>query len=121
MSQHEWAMTIEQAIEAEAQAQALCMLTQDFGRDGLLDGHRPLMLQHGLGDAVGKAGAGGQIGGPSFANGITKTMLQHEWAMTIEQAIEAEAQAQALCMLTQDFGRAYDAFVARQKPVFQGD
>ncbi len=59
--------------------------------------------------------------GPSFANGITKTMLQHEWAMTIEQAIEAEAQAQALCMLTQDFGRAYDAFVARQKPVFQGD
>ena len=59
--------------------------------------------------------------GPSFANGITKTMLQHEWAMTIEQAIEAEAQAQALCMLTQDFGRAYDAFVARQRPVFQGD
>ena len=59
--------------------------------------------------------------GPSFANGITKTMLQHEWAMTIEQAIEAEAQAQALCMLTQDFGRAYDAFVARQKPAFQGN
>ncbi len=59
--------------------------------------------------------------GPSFANGITKTMLQQEWAMTIEQAIEAEAQAQALCMLTQDFGRAFDAFVARQKPVFQGN
>ncbi len=59
--------------------------------------------------------------GPTFANGITKTMLQHEWAMTIEQAIEAEAQAQALCMLTQDFGRAYEAFVARRKPVFQGD
>ena len=59
--------------------------------------------------------------GPTFANGITKTMLQQEWAMTIEQAIEAEAQAQALCMLTQDFGRAYNAFVARQKPVFQGD
>ncbi len=59
--------------------------------------------------------------GPSFANGITKTMLQQEWAMTIEQAIEAEAQAQALCMLTQDFGRAYDAFAARQKPVFQGN
>lgn len=59
--------------------------------------------------------------GPTFANGMTKTMLQHEWAMTIEQAIEAEAQAQALCMLTQDFHRAYDAFVARQKPVFEGD
>ncbi|WP_295550358.1 enoyl-CoA hydratase family protein [uncultured Pseudacidovorax sp.] len=59
--------------------------------------------------------------GPSFANGITKTMLHQEWAMTIEQAIEAEAQAQALCMLTQDFTRAYEAFVAKQKPVFQGD
>ena len=59
--------------------------------------------------------------GPTFANGITKTMLQQEWAMTIEQAIEAEAQAQALCMLTQDFGRAYEAFVAKARPVFLGD
>lgn len=59
--------------------------------------------------------------GPSFANGITKTMLHQEWAMTIEQAIEAEAQAQALCMLTEDFSRAYHAFVAKQKPVFQGN
>jgi enoyl-CoA hydratase/carnithine racemase len=59
--------------------------------------------------------------GPTFANGITKTMLHQEWAMTIDQAIEAEAQAQAICMLTQDFRRAYEAFVARQRPVFQGD
>jgi enoyl-CoA hydratase/carnithine racemase len=59
--------------------------------------------------------------GPTFANGITKTMLHHEWAMTLEQAIEAEAQAQALCMLTEDFKRAYDAFVAKQKPVFEGN
>jgi enoyl-CoA hydratase/carnithine racemase len=59
--------------------------------------------------------------GPTFANGITKTMLHQEWAMTIEQAVEAEAQAQALCMLTQDFRRAYDAFVAKRKPVFEGD
>jgi len=59
--------------------------------------------------------------GPTFANGITKTMLHQEWAMTIEQAIEAEAQAQAICMLTEDFTRAYEAFVARRKPVFQGD
>ncbi|MFZ5550624.1 MAG: enoyl-CoA hydratase family protein [Pseudomonadota bacterium] len=59
--------------------------------------------------------------GPTFANGITKTMLHQEWAMTIEQAIEAEAQAQALCMLTEDFGRAYRAFVAKQKPVFEGN
>jgi enoyl-CoA hydratase/carnithine racemase len=60
-------------------------------------------------------------GGPSFANGITKTMLHQEWAMTIEQAIEAEAQAQAICMLTEDFGRAYRAFVAKQKPRFEGN
>lgn len=59
--------------------------------------------------------------GPTFANGLTKTMLHQEWTMGIDQAIEAEAQAQALCMLTQDFTRAYEAFVARQKPVFQGD
>jgi enoyl-CoA hydratase/carnithine racemase len=59
--------------------------------------------------------------GPTFANGITKTMLHQEWAMTIEQAIEAEAQAQAICMLTEDFTRAYEAFAAKQKPVFQGN
>ena len=59
--------------------------------------------------------------GPTFANGITKTMLHQEWNMSIDQAIEAEAQAQAICMLTQDFKRAYDAFVAKQRPVFQGN
>jgi enoyl-CoA hydratase/carnithine racemase len=59
--------------------------------------------------------------GPTFANGITKTMLHQEWAMTIEQAIEAEAQAQAICMLTEDFSRAYRAFVAKQKPHFEGN
>jgi enoyl-CoA hydratase/carnithine racemase len=59
--------------------------------------------------------------GPTFANGITKTMLHQEWAMTIEQAIESEAQAQALCMLTEDFSRAYHAFVAKRKPVFEGN
>ncbi len=71
--------------------------------------------------AQAQALAADLVAGPTFANGITKTMLQQEWAMTIEQAIEAEAQAQALCMLTQDFHRAYHAFVAKQKPVFQGD
>jgi len=59
--------------------------------------------------------------GPTFANGITKTMLHQEWAMTIEQAIEAEAQAQAICMLTEDFSRAYHAFVAKAKPRFEGN
>jgi enoyl-CoA hydratase/carnithine racemase len=59
--------------------------------------------------------------GPTFAHGMTKTMLHQEWAMTIDQAIEAEAQAQAICMQTGDFKRAYEAFVAKQKPVFEGD
>jgi enoyl-CoA hydratase/carnithine racemase len=59
--------------------------------------------------------------GPTFANGITKTMLHQEWAMTLDQAIEAEAQAQAICMQTQDFRRAYEAFAAKQRPSFEGD
>jgi enoyl-CoA hydratase/carnithine racemase len=60
-------------------------------------------------------------GGPTFANGITKTMLHQEWSMGIDEAIESEAQAQALCMLTEDFHRAYRAFVAKQKPAFEGN
>lgn len=59
--------------------------------------------------------------GPSFAHGMTKTMLAQEWSMTIDQAIEAEAQAQAICMQTEDFKRAYEAFAAKRKPVFGGD
>ena len=59
--------------------------------------------------------------GPTFGHMMTKTMLNQEWSMTLDQAIEAEAQAQALCMQTRDFRRAYDAFVAKQKPVFAGD
>jgi enoyl-CoA hydratase/carnithine racemase len=59
--------------------------------------------------------------GPGFAHMMTKTMLGQEWSMSIEQAIEAEAQAQAICMRTQDFRRAYEAFVAKQKPTFAGN
>ena len=59
--------------------------------------------------------------GPTFANGITKTQLNQEWSMSLDQLIEAEAQAQAICMQTKDFERAYRAFVAKQKPVFQGN
>ena len=59
--------------------------------------------------------------GPTFAHGITKTQLNQEWNMGLEQAIEAEAQAQAICMQTKDFERAYRAFVAKEKPVFQGN
>ena len=65
--------------------------------------------------------ASGIASGPAFAHGITKTMLHQEWNMSIDQAMEAEAQAQAICMQTQDFRRAYQAFSARQKPVFEGD
>jgi enoyl-CoA hydratase/carnithine racemase len=59
--------------------------------------------------------------GPTLAHMMTKTMLNQEWSMTLDQAIEAEAQAQAICMQTRDFRRAYDAFVARGKPQFAGD
>jgi len=59
--------------------------------------------------------------GPTFANTMTKRMLEMEWAMSVEQAIEAEAVAQALCMETEDFARAFRAFAAKQKPVFEGN
>jgi enoyl-CoA hydratase/carnithine racemase len=59
--------------------------------------------------------------GPTFAHGITKTQLNQEWSMGLDQAIEAEAQAQAICMQTKDFERAYRAFVAKERPVFEGD
>jgi enoyl-CoA hydratase/carnithine racemase len=59
--------------------------------------------------------------GPTYANTMTKRMLAMEWAMSVEEAIEAEAVAQALCMTTEDFARAYRAFAAKEKPVFRGD
>ena len=59
--------------------------------------------------------------GPTFANAMTKTCLHQEWAMDVDSAIEAEAQAQAICMQTRDYGRAYRAFVAKGKPVFEGN
>jgi enoyl-CoA hydratase/carnithine racemase len=59
--------------------------------------------------------------GPYFAHTITKTMLNQEWAMGIEEMVESEAQAQAICMMTQDFHRAFQAFAAKQAPKFEGD
>ena len=59
--------------------------------------------------------------GPTFAHAMTKRMLQQEWNMGVDEAIEAEAQAQAICMATNDFHRAYHAFVNKQKPEFKGD
>jgi len=68
-----------------------------------------------------RALAQGLADGPTFAHGMTKKMLQQEWNMGVDEAIEAEAQAQAICMATNDFHRAYHAFVAKQKPQFEGD
>jgi enoyl-CoA hydratase/carnithine racemase len=59
--------------------------------------------------------------GPTFAHGMTKSMLNQEWNMGLDQALEAEAQAQALCMKTDDFRRAYEAFSAKQRPAFKGN
>ncbi|HJV60853.1 MAG TPA: enoyl-CoA hydratase family protein [Albitalea sp.] len=59
--------------------------------------------------------------GPTFGHAMTKRMLHQEWAMGVDEAIESEAQAQAICMMTQDFRRAYEAFAAKTKPVFEGD
>ena len=59
--------------------------------------------------------------GPTFAHALTKRCLHHEWAMAIDDALTLEAEAQALCMQTEDFARAYRAFAAKQAPVFEGD
>ena len=61
------------------------------------------------------------VDGPTFGNMMTKTMLAQEWSMSIEQVIEAEAQAQAICMQTGDFKRAYEAFILKEKPKFEGN
>ena len=65
--------------------------------------------------------AGRLATGPTFANGITKNQLNIEWDMSLPSAIESEAQAQAICMQTNDFERAYKAFVAKEKPTFEGN
>jgi enoyl-CoA hydratase/carnithine racemase len=59
--------------------------------------------------------------GPTFAHAMTKRQLHHEWGMGVDEAIEAEAQAQAICMQTEDFARAYRAFAAKEKPTFEGN
>jgi enoyl-CoA hydratase/carnithine racemase len=71
--------------------------------------------------AAAQSFAQGLADGPTFAHGMTKKMLQQEWNMGVDEAIEAEAQAQAICMATNDFHRAYHAFVAKEKPQFEGD
>ena len=65
--------------------------------------------------------AGELAAGPNFAHAMTKTMLNQEWDMGLDAAIEAEAQAQAICMQTRDFERAYRAFLEKRRPEFEGD
>jgi len=71
--------------------------------------------------AEAQALAGELANGPTLAHAMTKKCLHQEWNMGVDEAVEAEAQAQAICMQTEDFKRAYRAFAAKQKPVFQGD
>ena len=71
--------------------------------------------------AAAQALAAELAAGPTFGNAMTKRMLEMEWAMSVETAIEAEAVAQALCMETEDFARAFRAFAEKRKPVFEGD
>jgi enoyl-CoA hydratase/carnithine racemase len=59
--------------------------------------------------------------GPTFAHAMTKRCIHQEWSMDVDAAIEAEAQAQAICMQTRDFGRAYEAFSEKRRPVFEGN
>ena len=94
------------------------MMTADEGeRWGFWNAlHEPSVL-----DAEAMKLAARIAGGPTFAHGITKTQLNQEWNMGLEQAIEAEAQAQAICMQTRDFERAYRAFAARETPRFEGN
>ena len=72
-----------------------------------------------LGASIGKAKE--LAAGPTLAHAMTKKMLHQEWNVGVDEAIEMEAQAQAILMQTKDFHRAYQAFAAKQKPVFEGD
>jgi enoyl-CoA hydratase/carnithine racemase len=72
-------------------------------------------------DAAAQTLARALAAGPTFAHSMTKTQLNQEWNMGLDQAIEAEAQAQAICMQTRDFERAYRAFVAKDQPIFEGN
>jgi enoyl-CoA hydratase/carnithine racemase len=72
-------------------------------------------------EAESRAMAESLAAGPTFAHGVTKSSMHEEWSMSVDEAIEAEARAQAICMETEDFARAYRAFVAKQTPKFEGD
>ncbi len=91
------------------------------GEEGAVWGFYNALREPGAVLAHAQAVAAELAQGPTFAHGITKTMLHREWSMDIDTAIEAEAQAQAICMATQDFARAFEAFAAKRNPAFKGD
>ena len=95
-----------------------------FGRSMSAEEGESWGFFNGIGDdplGASRAAATKIASGPTFANGITKTQLHQQWNMSVDQAIECEAQAQAICMQTEDFRRAYNAFVDKKQPVFEGD
>ncbi|PHS27711.1 MAG: enoyl-CoA hydratase [Robiginitomaculum sp.] len=109
-------------IIGQGRASELLMTGRSFGADeGLNWGFFNAIHEADALDGAAMKLARRLASGPSFANGITKNQLNMEWDMSLDTAIEAEAQAQAICMQTRDFERAYHAFVAREKPVFEGD
>ena len=87
--------------------------------EGLAWGFHNKLADDSLAEALALARS--LAAGPTFAHGITKTQLNTEWAVSLEVALEMEAQAQALCMATGDFKRAYEAFAAKRTPEFEGD
>jgi enoyl-CoA hydratase/carnithine racemase len=91
------------------------------GDEGLAWGFHNALVPAGDVLAHAQGIAGKLASGPNFAHGMTKKMLHQEWAMDIDSAIEAEAHAQAICMATQDFTRAFEAFASKRAPDFKGD
>ena len=89
--------------------------------EGLAWGFHNRLVETGLLLEESLAFARALAAGPTFAHGITKTQLNTEWNVSLETAIEMEAQAQAICMATNDFRRAFEAFASKQKPKFKGD
>jgi len=109
-------------IIGQGRASELLFFGRSFSADeGLAWGYFNQVLAADALDAHAMKMAAKLASGPAFANGITKNQLNMEWDMSLDTAIEAEAQAQAICMQTKDFKRAYNAFVAKEKPVFEGD
>lgn len=109
-------------IIGQGRASELLFFGRSFsGEEGLAWGYFNQLVAAGDLDAHAMKMAAKLAAGPTFANGVTKNQLNMEWDMSLDTAIEAEAQAQAICMQTKDFERAYDAFVAKEKPVFEGD